>query len=124
MSFENFTIANAIKNIARSINAIPKVIGGFVDITGTIVFTNFTLTFINRTGIENTILNGLNDQFQTAYERNANTSDQFLTRSVSNVSNAKSSNLVICQNLVDLRIYQRKVLCITRQQQRFIYHQK
>jgi hypothetical protein len=99
MSFENFTIANAIKNIARSINAIPKVIGGFVDITGTIVFTNFTLTFINRTGIENTILNGLNDQFQTAYERNANTSDQFLTRSVSNVSNAKSSNLVILPKL-------------------------
>jgi hypothetical protein len=95
MSFENFTIANAIKNIARSINAIPKVIGGFVDITGTIVFTNFTLTFINRNGIENTILNGLNDQFQTAYERNANTSDQFLTRSVSNIQNAKSSSLVV-----------------------------
>jgi hypothetical protein len=95
MSFENFTIANAIKNIARSINAIPKVIGGFVDITGTIIFTNFTLTFINRNGIENTILNGLNDQFQTAYERNANTSDQFLTRSVSNIQNAKSSSLVV-----------------------------
>jgi hypothetical protein len=94
MSFENFTVANAIKNVARSLNAIPKMSGIFsVANGGSIIGT--TLTFVNRLGIENTIANILNDQFPVAYEKNANSNDQFLTRSVSNITNAKSSNLVI-----------------------------
>jgi hypothetical protein len=87
-SFENFTVANAIKNISRAINAIPKMsinLSGFVP----------TLTFINRNGIDNAIVDNLNTQFPIAYEKNTNSSDQFLTRSVSNVTNAKSSSLVI-----------------------------
>jgi hypothetical protein len=94
MSFENFTVANAIKNVARSLNAIPKMSGIFsVANGGSIIGT--TLTFVNRLGIENTIVNILNDQFPVAYEKNSNSNDQFLTRSVSNITNAKSSNLVI-----------------------------
>jgi hypothetical protein len=94
MSFENFTVANAIKNVARSLNAIPKMSGIFsVANGGSIIGT--TLTFVNRLGIENTIVNILNDQFPVAYEKNANSNDQFLTRSVSNITNAKSTNLVI-----------------------------
>ena len=89
MSFENYTIANAIKNIARSINAIPKM---YVDITSTFVPT---LTFINRAGLDNTIVETLSTQFPVAYEKNMNSSDQFLTRSVSNITNAKSSNIII-----------------------------
>jgi hypothetical protein len=89
-SFENFTVANAIKNISRSINAIPKMSvnlsgGGFVP----------TLTFINRNGIDAPIKDGLNDEFPIAYEKNMNSSDQFTTRSVSNITNAKSSVLVV-----------------------------
>ena len=89
-SFENFTVANAIKNIARAINAIPKMSvnlsgGGFVP----------TLTFINRNGIEDEIKNLLDTQFPIAYEKNLNSNDQFTTRSVSNITNAKSSTLVI-----------------------------
>jgi hypothetical protein len=89
-SFENFTVANAIKNVARAINAIPKMSvnlsgGGFVP----------TLTFINRNGIDEPIKDGLNDEFPIAYEKNMNSSDQFTTRSVSNITNAKSSVLVI-----------------------------
>jgi hypothetical protein len=163
-SFENFTVANAIKNISRSINAIPKMVAGFPYqlFTGTITFSNFepispsngdywfrsvggntlferisgawvsvtftsgtitptigalsslrfvntltsqlfissntwtpTLTFINRNGINTTIRNVLNDQFPIAYEKNMNSNDQFTTRSVSNITNAKSSSLVI-----------------------------
>jgi hypothetical protein len=94
MSFENFTVANAIKNVARSLNAIPKMSGIFsVANGGSIIGT--TLTFVNRSGIENTIVSILNDQFPIAYEKNANSNDQFLTRSVSNITNAKSSNLVV-----------------------------
>jgi hypothetical protein len=87
-SFENFTVANAIKNISRSINAIPKMsinLSGFVP----------TLTFINRNGVDNAIVNVLDTQFPIAYEKNMNSSDQFTTRSVSNITNAKSSSLVI-----------------------------
>jgi hypothetical protein len=89
-SFENFTVANAIKNIARAINAIPKM---------SITFSGFslvrTLTFINRNGIDTEIKNLLDTQFPIAYEKNMNSSDQFTTRSVSNITNAKSSSLVV-----------------------------
>lgn len=89
-SFENFTVANAIKNISRAINAIPKMSvnlanNGFVP----------TLTFVNRNGLDTAIKEGLNDEFPIAYEKNMNSSDQFTTRSVSNITNAKSSVLVI-----------------------------
>jgi hypothetical protein len=87
-SFENFTVANAIKNIARVINAIPKM---SVNLTGFVP----TLTFINRNGADNAIVNVLDTQFPIAYEKNMNSSDQFTTRSVSNITNAKSSSLVI-----------------------------
>jgi hypothetical protein len=88
-SFENYTVANAIKNIGRSINAVPKM---YYDILG----GEFTLTFINRSGLDTAIPSGnLNDLFPTAYEKNTNSSDQYVTRSISNITNAKSSNLVI-----------------------------
>ena len=87
-SFENFTVANAIKNVARAINAIPKM---SVNLTGFVP----TLTFINRNGADNAIVNVLDTQFPIAYEKNTNSSDQFTTRSVSNITNAKSSVLVI-----------------------------
>ena len=161
-SFENFTVANAIKNISRAINAIPKMSAGnpyelftgtfsfggltpptgaadgtywfsssnilrqkidgfFVIVEATLGTTtptiasesnlrfvntatqqlfisqNFTpiLTFINRNGLDNAIVNDLNTQFPIAYEKNMNSNDQFTTRSVSNITNAKSSSLVI-----------------------------
>jgi hypothetical protein len=162
-SFENFTVANAIKNIGRAINAIPKMVAGYpyqlftgsiafsisppsspsngdywfktdttqlyqrtggswVLVTSTIgVTTPFsssatalrfvntatsqlfissntwtpTLTFINRNGIDAQIKEGLDDEFPIAYEKNMNSNDQFTTRSVSNITNAKSSSLVI-----------------------------
>jgi hypothetical protein len=162
-SFENFTVANAIKNIARSINAIPKISVGisYLLFTGSISFSSSpplsdvlngdywystdtnvlslrisgswvvvtstngtttpttasesnlrfvntatqqlfisqeftsTLTFVNRNGIDNAIVETLNTQFPIAYEKNMNSNDQFTTRSVSNITNAKSSSLVI-----------------------------
>jgi hypothetical protein len=161
-SFENFTVANAIKNVARAINAIPKMSVGFLYIesvesiafsssspstpsngdywyntdtnvlslrvagawvavqstNGTTTPTyanqpdlNFVntddeelfvsqtytplLTFINRNGIDAAIKEGLNDEFPIAYEKNMNSNDQFTTRSVSNITNAKSTSLVI-----------------------------
>jgi hypothetical protein len=87
-SFENFTVANAIKNIARAINAIPKM---SVNTTGFVP----TLNFINRNGIDDPIKEVLNDWFPIAYEKNMNSNDQFTTRSVSNITNAKSSSLVV-----------------------------
>jgi hypothetical protein len=162
-SFENFTVANAIKNISRSINAIPKmsstypyelftgtfsfggstpptgavdgtywfsssnilrqrISGSFVVVESTfgtttpivgnqssLRFVNTatqqlfitsntltpTLTFINRNGSDNAIVNVLDTQFPIAYEKNMNSNDQFTTRSVSNITNAKSSSLVV-----------------------------
>ena len=89
MSFENFTVANAIKNIARAINAIPK---AYVDITSGY---QPKLTFINRSGLDTAIVETLNTQFPTAYEKNLNSADQFTTRSISNIQNAKSSNEIV-----------------------------
>jgi hypothetical protein len=161
-SFENFTVANAIKNISRAINAIPKMSAGnpYELFTGSISFSNSPpsspsngdywfrtdtsvlyqrvdgswvvvtssngtttpttasesnlrfvntatsqlfisqsfraiLTFINRNGLDNAIVNDLNTQFPIAYEKNMNSNDQFTTRSVSNITNAKSSSLVV-----------------------------
>jgi len=89
LSFENFTVANAIKSIGRATNAIPKM---YVDTTSGF---QAKLTFINRNGLDTAIVTTLNTQFPIAYEKNTNSSDQFTTRSVSNITNAKSSNLVI-----------------------------
>jgi hypothetical protein len=96
LSFENFTIANAIKTIARSINAIPKVFANYSIVNDIPIIIDFTLTFINRNGNETAIdSQDLNTKFPIAYEQNANSSDQFLTRSLSNMSNAKSSTLAV-----------------------------
>ena len=96
LSFENFTVANAIKNIARAINAIPKVTATYSTSGGVFyLIGSFVLTFINRNGVNNAIVETLNTQFPIAYEKNINSSDQFTTRSVSNITNAKSSSLVI-----------------------------
>jgi hypothetical protein len=161
MSFENFTVANAVKNIARAINAIPKfyVDFPFFEIITTVAFSQSPpssptlgmywfktdtnqlflntngwslipntlygtslpivkekniyfvntstqqlflsqdlspiLTFVNRNGLDLPIVETLNIQFPIAYEKNTNSSDQFLTRSVSNITNAKSSSLVV-----------------------------
>jgi hypothetical protein len=96
LSFENFTVANAIKNIARAINAIPKVTATYSTSGGVFyLIGSFVLTFINRNGLNNAIVDNLNTQFPVAYEKNMNSSDQFTTRSVSNITNAKSSSLVI-----------------------------
>jgi hypothetical protein len=46
-------------------------------------------------GADNAIVNVLDTQFPIAYEKNINSNDQFTTRSVSNITNAKSSSLVI-----------------------------
>jgi hypothetical protein len=89
LSFENFTVANAIKNVGRAINAIPKM---YVDTTSGF---QAKLTFVNRNGLDTAIVTTLNTQFPIAYEKNTNSSDQFTTRSVSNITNAKSSVLVI-----------------------------
>jgi hypothetical protein len=89
LSFENFTVANAIKNIARAINAIPKM---KINISPSFLPE---LTFVNRNGIDSEIKNLLDTQFPIAYEKNMNSNDQFTTRSVSNITNAKSSSLVI-----------------------------
>jgi hypothetical protein len=89
LSFENYTVANAIKTIGRAIDAIPKM---YVDITESYVPT---LYFINRVGLDTTIVNGLNANFPTQFEKNTNSSDQFTTRAIANIQNAKSSNLVI-----------------------------
>jgi len=161
MSFENFTVANAVKNIARAINAIPKfyVDFPFFEIITTVAFSQSPpssptlgmywfktdtnqlflntngwslipntlygtslpivkekniyfvntstqqlflsqdlspiLTFVNRNGLDLPIVETLNTQFPIAYEKNTNSSDQFLTRSVSNITNAKSSFLTV-----------------------------
>jgi hypothetical protein len=89
MSFENYTVANAIKTIARAIDAIPKM---YVDTTSTYVPT---LYFINRVGLDTPVVSGLNANFPTQFEKNTNSSDQFTTRAIANIQNAKSSNLVI-----------------------------
>jgi hypothetical protein len=103
LSFENFTIANAIKTIARSINAIPKVFGTLVNAEVPYI-ENFKLTFINRNGNETAIdSQDLNTKFPIAYEHNSNSSDQFLTRSVSNISNAKSSLITLAPTLGGFR---------------------
>jgi hypothetical protein len=96
LSFENFTVANAIKNIGRAINAIPKVTATYSTSGGVFyLIGSFVLTFIDRNGLPNAILENLNTHFEIAYEKNMNSSDQFTTRSVSNITNAKSSSLVM-----------------------------
>jgi hypothetical protein len=97
LSFENYTIANALKNIGRVIDGIPR-LSIDVQTSGSQVYyreQDIELTFLNRAGLDAPIKDVLNDQFPTQYERNLATKDQYLTRSVSNIQNAKSTNLVV-----------------------------
>jgi hypothetical protein len=93
MSFENYTVSNAIKTISRAIDAIPKM---YVDTTP---IYQPKLYFINRVGLDTPVVNGLNTNFPTQFEKNTNSSDQFTTRAIANIQNAKSSNLIIAPKL-------------------------
>ena len=97
MSFENYTVANAIKHIARAINAIPKM---------SVSLSPYQpqLTFINRNGLDTAIVETLNTQFPVAYEKNINSTDQFMTRAVSNVTNAKSSISIVSPTKLGYKI--------------------
>jgi hypothetical protein len=101
LSFENYTIANALKNIGRVIDGIPRI---YIDVqtSGSQVYyreQDIELTFLNRAGLDAPIKDVLNDQFPTQYERNLATKDQYLTRSISNIQNAKSTNLVVAPQI-------------------------
>jgi hypothetical protein len=63
-----------------------------------------TLTFINRNGADNAIVNVLDTQFPIAYEKNMNSNDQFTTRSVSNITNAKSSISIVSPTKLGYKI--------------------
>jgi hypothetical protein len=89
-SFENFTVASALKTIARSVNAIPKLKR---------VGSTPTLFFVSRNGLDETPRTTMNSQFPIAFEKNANTSEQFQTRSISNLENVLSSDLVIAPRI-------------------------
>lgn len=84
-SFENFTVASAVKAIAKSLNAIPKLRFN----SGTKI-----LYFVSRNGNDSTILNGLDTQFPALFEQSESTDEQFLTRTITNASNVKSKTLV------------------------------
>ena len=90
LSFENFTVASALKTIARSVNAIPKLKR---------VGSTPTLFFISRNGLDETPRTTMNSQFPIAFEKNANTSEQFQTRSISNLENVLSSDIVIAPRI-------------------------
>jgi hypothetical protein len=89
-SFENFTVASALKTLARSVNAIPKLKR---------VGSTPTLFFISRNGLDETPRTTMNSQFPIAFEKNANTSEQFQTRSISNLENVLSSDIVIAPRI-------------------------
>jgi hypothetical protein len=89
-SFENFTVASALKTLARSVNAIPKLKR---------VGSTPTLFFISRNGLDETPRTQINTQFPIAFEKNANTSEQFQTRSISNLENVLSSDIVIAPRI-------------------------
>jgi len=87
LSFKNFTLSNAVRTVARVLNAIPKL----KQITG-----QPTLYFENRLGNEDNInTDGLNAVFPVATEVNSNGADQFTVRTISNIENAKSLELAV-----------------------------
>lgn len=89
-SFENFTVASALKVIARSFNAIPKM----KRVSGT-----DTIFFVSRNGLDETPRTTMNSLFPVAFEKNSNTQDQFQTRAVSNLENVLSSDIVIAPKI-------------------------
>ena len=89
-SFENFTVASALKVIARSFNAIPKM----KRVSGT-----DTIFFVSRNGLDETPRTTMNSLFPVAFEKNSNTQDQFQTRAVSNLENVLSSDLVVAPKI-------------------------
>ena len=93
-SFEGFTLASAIKTIARSLNAIPKLSFTTTTSGGNTILNAVAIVFINRFGKDMIPLQGLNENLTTQYEVFNNTSDRFATRAVLNMKNALSSQLV------------------------------
>jgi hypothetical protein len=90
LSFENFTVASALKTIARSVNAIPKLKR---------VGSTPTLFFVSRNGLDETPRTTMNSQFPIAFEKNENNSQQFQTRSISNLENVLSSDIVVAPRI-------------------------
>jgi len=90
LSFENFTVASALKTLARSVNAIPKLKR---------VGSTPTLFFVSRNGLDETPRTQINTQFPVAFEKNENNSQQFQTRSVSNLENVLSSDIVVAPRI-------------------------
>ena len=109
-SFENYTVASAIKTIGRAINAIPKL---------KIVANKPVLYFISRSGNDGEIKDGLNAEFPVAYEKNANTSDQFTTRTISNFSNVLSNELVVAPKVGGFSAFTPNTFKIERANARF-----
>lgn len=90
-AFNNFTIASALKQISGTILAIPK-----LKWTNGSTLSGMTLYFISRIGDESlALITNIDTSFPVAYEQNSSTSDQYKTRAVSNISNAKSQELVL-----------------------------
>ena len=89
-SFENFTVASALKVIARSFNAIPKMKR---------VGATDTIFFLSRNGLDETPRTTMNSLFPIAFEKNANSQDQFQTRAVSNLENVLSSDIVVAPKI-------------------------
>jgi hypothetical protein len=109
-SFENYTVASAIKTIGRAINAIPKL---------KVVSGKPTLFFISRSGNENLIVDTLDIRFPVAYEKNSNSADQFTTRTISNFSNVLSSELVVAPKIGGFSAFTPNTFKIERANARF-----
>jgi hypothetical protein len=114
-SFENFTVASAIKSIGRAINAIPKL---------KIVSGQTILYFISRSGNDSAILDNLNTRFPVAFEKNSNTQDQFTTRSISNLSNVLSNELVVAPKVGGFGAFSPNSFKIERADARFVLPSK
>jgi len=96
LSFNNYTLSNAIRVVARILNAIPKL----KQVEG-----QPSLYFENRLGNEENIITaGLDSAFPVAMEINSNNADQFTVRSISNIEKAKSLELAIIPQIGGLQV--------------------
>jgi len=100
MAFTNYTVASAITQIAKSVLAIPK-----LKWTNGATLSGMTLYFVSRIGDDTkTIITDVDTSFPVAYEQNASSKDQFKTRAISNMSNAKSQTTVLSPKIGGYRI--------------------
>jgi len=100
-SFRNHTLASAVKEISKSINALPK-----LSVADGLIY----ISFLNRYGKSEAPLGDIDTIFPSMFRKSNSTSNQYTTRVYSELQNAKDTNISVFPNGVGVHAFTKNTL--------------